>query len=479
MNKKDFVLSYPVQSSEPIIEENFRVSLPQRMDLRIKEINTRYNYFNAKLAPEVSQEKGKTVYRWYFKKIPQIIPESNMPPQVEVNPALLLSTFNNWQDVYNWWWPLAKDKIKADEAIKAKVKELTKDAASDEYKLRAIYNFCAQEIRYVAVEYGQAGYEPHKAEDIFRNKYGDCKDQAILLITMLREAGFSASAVLISTNDYYNLNEDFPAVFFNHCIACVTFQGALVFLDPTAQTCQFQDLPSGDQERKVLFCADDGFKIVETPLFPPIHNQLSHKLGVKLNEDESITADKAVLTNGIYSQAQRYWLLFTAPELIRKQLEERIQQVSIGAKLINYQADNLTDLNLPVSLNYNFSGPEYMTAVNNLRILPQLTDLDSSLTAQDKRVYPVYFGVLDAKESDFEIELPHNLSAKFIPADITEDSPWLKFSAEYKSTAQKIYFKQKLEIKKKTITQEEYPAFKYFYENIAKKAKQRIMLQKR
>ncbi|MFA4842497.1 MAG: DUF3857 domain-containing protein, partial [Candidatus Omnitrophota bacterium] len=311
INKKDFVINYPLKSSEPIIAANFTLKLPRDKALRIKILNEQYNDSQAILNPVVREEKDFVTFQWAFKDIPQIIPESSMPAQVEINPTILASTFDSWQGLYSWWWELAKDKIAADGAIKEKVKALTRGLGSREEKAKAIYNYCAQEIRYVAVEYGDAGYEPHQAQDVFRNKYGDCKDQAILLITMLKEAGLEAWPVLIPTREAYNLNEDLPAMLFNHCIACVLLDGKIIFLDPTAETCSFGDLPPGDQGRRVLICREDGYEIQETPLYPAGHNQTQQILKIKVNADESIVAQKTVSTYGAYDSMQRFWLLYT------------------------------------------------------------------------------------------------------------------------------------------------------------------------
>ncbi|MFA5144825.1 MAG: DUF3857 domain-containing protein [Candidatus Omnitrophota bacterium] len=478
INKKDFVLSYAVQSHEPIIAAHFSIATPKNLPLNIKVINDEYNDFGAKLGPLTEERDGNLVYHWHFKDIPQIVPESNMPPDVQINPTLLISTFNNWQDIYDWWWALAKDKIKADEAIKNKVRELTRNAASREQKLRAVYNFCAQRIRYVAVEYGKAGYQPHSAEDIFKNKYGDCKDQAILLVTMLKEAGFSAWPVLIATKEYYNLNEDFPAVLFNHCIAAVSLEDKIIFLDPTAQTCSFKDLPRDDQGRKVLIFRESGFKIEDTPMYPAEHNLIKQSLRIKINNNETISAQKTIFTFGFYDQAQRYWLLYTQPELIQEMLKEKIQDVSIGAKLNKYNIQNLDNLNAPIALDYDFQGAEYFTSAGSLRIPPQLAFLDASLVAKDKRKYDLDFGVLDIKETILEIEMPSCLAIKYLPDSVSEESPWLKFMVEYKYKNNKIYFRQKVELKKNIISRAEYPDFKYFFEGLAKKIKQRIVAEK-
>ena len=479
INKKDFIISYPVQSSEPIITANFSIDSPEGKILHIKTLNDQYNNFGANLKPQIQKKDGHLIYNWRFIDIPQIMPESNMPPNVEINPTLLISTFTSWQEVYHWWWSLARDKIKPDLAIRDKVRELTKDLDSSLGKIKAIYNFCAQKIRYVAVEYGQAGYEPHLASDVFKNKYGDCKDQAILLVTMLKEAGFWSWPALISTKKYYNLNEDFPVPLFNHCIAAVSLEDKVVFLDPTAETCSFGDLPADDQGRQVLVFREDGYKIQRTPLYEASHNLIKQYLKIKVDNDEAITAEKSIFTYGIYDQAQRFWLLYTPPELIEEGLKEKIQEISIGAKLDKYNIENLEDANKPVVLSYTFKGPEYFTTAGLMRILPQLAGLDVSLVAKDKRKYPIDFDILDSKETYLEVGIPDNFAVKYIPDSVSEDSPWLKFIVEYnRKSNNKIYFRQKIELKTNVILQDQYSDFKNFFEGLAKKIKQRIVLEK-
>jgi tetratricopeptide (TPR) repeat protein len=477
INKKDFILGYPLQSSQPILSADFSVTLPQDKSLFIRTINENYNNFGADLKPRVEQVNGQTTYRWHFRDIPQVIPESNMPPEVQINPAILLSTFSSWQQVYGWWWKLAQDKIKADTAIRQKVGELVAGLVSDDDRARAVYNFCAQKIRYVAVEYGQAGYEPHRAEDIFKNKYGDCKDQAILLVTMLKEAGFTAWPVLIATRDYYDLNQDFPAVLFNHCIAAVSFKGQLVFLDPTAETCPFGDLPGGDQRRAVLVIKDDGYAVEQTPLYPPQHNLVRQHLAIRVNPDETITAAKDVTTSGIYGQSQRYWLRYTPPELVEQTLKEKIQSISIGSRLEGYQIQNKDDLNQLLALRYTFQGPEYFTTAGRLRLMPQLTEADASVVAKDTRKYPIDFGVLDTKETIIEVAIPATLKVQYIPEDVAIDSPWVRFDVRYTRKGNTLYFDQKIEVKTNNVPVQEYGRFKSLYEDLAKKIKQRVVLE--
>lgn len=479
INKKDFVIPYSVQLPEPILLAKFVLVVPKDRKLHLRFINEEYNNFKAELSPKIEEKDRKLVYRWQFSSIPQIIPESNMPPESEVNPAVIISSFDNWQEIYKWWHGLSSPKIVADELIKNKVKELTQDKISLEDKIKAIHNFCAQNIRYVAVEYGQAGYEPHAAADVFRNKYGDCKDQAVLLVTMLRQIGAKAYPVLIPTKDAYNLNADFPSMLFNHAIAAVELQDKIIFMDPTAQTCSFGDLPRDDQARRVLLIAGQDYKILETPLYPPGHNLVNQELKIQVNADETIKAQKIIMTSGMYEQAQRYWLLYTPPELVQETLKERIQDISIGAKLDNYEVKNLDNLNLPVVFRYTFSGSEYFIAAGRLRIMPQLATLDTSIVAKDKRRFPIDFAILDTKETTFEVAIPKEFVIKYMPEDIKQENAWLNFNATYSYENNKIYFKQKVELKKTRIATEEYAEFKNFFEGLLKKIKQRIILERK
>jgi hypothetical protein len=267
-------------------------------------------------------------------------------------------------------------------------------------------------------------------------------------------------------------------VLFDHCIAALELDGKLIFMDPTAETCSFTDLPAGDQGRRVFVCGPSGYKIEKTPLFESRHNLNKQVLKIKIETDGAIAADKTIFTNGIYAQAQRFWLLYTQPELIEATLKEKIQDISIGAKLDNYNIENLEDLDKPVVLSYSFRGPEYLTLAANLGLAPQLAGVDTAVVSKDSRKYPLDFGIPEAKETDIEIRIPQGFSIKYLPQNVSVDSAWVKFNVEYSQKDSKIYFSQSSELKKTIVTQTEYPEFKKFYEGLAKSLKQRIVLEK-
>ena len=267
INQRDFSTCLSLQGYEPVLHQRFSLVVPRDYGFNIKHYNPNYVQFGSDFNPSISEESGKVIYSWDFGSVGEIIQEPSMPPFVEVIPYLAISSFKDWRAIYEWWKPLYADKLSLDEEMEQKLRDLIEEKNSDKQKVKAIYNFCAKEIRYVAVEYGEAGFEPHSAQEIFKNRYGDCKDQAILLVAMLRFAGLKAHPVLITTQGNWLLDYDFPSLGFDHAVACVRIDDKHIFLDPTQEVVSFGDLPSSDQGRGVLIFYDDNYDGAAKSLF--------------------------------------------------------------------------------------------------------------------------------------------------------------------------------------------------------------------
>lgn len=478
INKKDFNLAYALQEGEPILSAKLSISLPRQRSLKVKLFNQEYNQRNMDLSPRVSEAADEKVYLWEFKDIPQIEIEPDMPPAAEITPLITVSTFGSWDEIYKWWWDLARDRISPDVAIREKVDELIAGENTAEEKMRAIYNYCAQEIRYVGIEYGQAGYQPHQASEIFKNKYGDCKDKAILFVAMLKAAGIEGHPVLIATRGQPQTSEDFPAAIFNHCIAAVRLNGEAVFLDITAEVCSFGDLPADDQDRKVLVFKNDGHEITATPLLSHEKNRINYKTEMAIARDETVYARRQVYGSGQFDQAQRYWLRYTPPNLIEQGLKQKIQSMVVSGKLIRYNYENSQDLNQNIRLNYEFEGRNFLSRAGRARIFPQFASIDTSSVAKDARHYPLELGQPSINDSLLEIALADNLKVKYVPGGLDIRSKWLDYSVSYELKSGRLLVYQKQTLKRRGVLKEEYPEFKGFLEDLAVKLEEHIIAEK-
>ncbi len=493
INKEDFDLAYSLKENEPVLQAKFSLDLPKGRKLKLKVLNPEYNSQKTGqmavvglpiaqatgLEPKINETASGVNYLWEFKDIPQIELEPDMPPATEVDPIIMMSTFDSWDEIYKWWWELTSDRISADSAIREKTQELIKGKNTPEEKIRAVYNYCVQDIRYVGVEYGQAGYQPHPAAEIFKNKYGDCKDKAILFIAMLKAAGIEGYPVLIGTRGTPATSRDFPALNFNHCIAAVELDEKIIFLDITAEVCSFGDLPADDQERTVLLFKKDGYELITTPLLSPRENVIRYQTDMALGRDESVSARREVSGLGQFDQAQRFWLRYTPPNLIEESLKQKVQSLVTSGDLISYKYENADNLDLPIKLTYEFAGRNFLSRAGKARIMPQFTRIDTSSSAKLIRVYPLELGQPSINEAVFSIRLPLNFKIKYLPESRVLQSPWIDYEVEYKLKGDTLTVTQRQSLKKRQASVQEYPQFKKFLEEAAILLDEHIILEKK
>jgi len=478
INGREFCENYPIQDFEPYLNERISLIVPDGYNINVKSYDPRYVKSELNFSPRIEKIEGGTKYTWEFRNIPEIISEPSMPSYAEITPYLCFSSINSWKQIYEWWGKLYKEKVKTDEAIEEKTRELVKGKNTDEDKARAIYNWCAAKIRYVGVEYGEAGFEPHYATEIFRNKYGDCKDQVMLLIAMLKFAGIPAYPVLIGTKGVYPLDEEFPTLLFNHAICLAKVGGKSVFLDPTAETTSFGDLPGGDQGRKVLVFYDDEGRIERTPLFPPEHNKVIRKLVIKVNPDETISGTIEVNTFGRYSQGQRWWIKHTKPILVEEELKGWVNVISPGGKILEYNISDVENLDQPVRIKVKFKGPKFLTKAGENRLVPLLGGISASLVSRERRNYPIDFWVLDTSYMEVKIELPENLTVEYLPSPVAEDTLWFSYLNRYSFSEGSVYFEEKLIRKETVVSPELYKNYKNIYEELARQTDKQVVLKK-
>src|SRR5688572_11691609 len=208
------------QSSIPLLYSRYTLQLPGGWEYKPFFLN------HPELQP-VSSSANRTV--WEVRNMPAVEWEPAMPAitsligwmAVRFYPpaasAARAQAHRSWNDVGNWYNQLTADRRDASPEIRAKVTELTSGMSSNLEKIRVLARFVQREVRYVSIQIGIGGYQPHPAPQIFSNRYGDCKDKATLLSTMLKEAGIDSYYVLVHT--YRSVvRPELPSLRFNHAI---------------------------------------------------------------------------------------------------------------------------------------------------------------------------------------------------------------------------------------------------------------------
>ncbi len=345
------------QTYDPTYVCRYKVITPRDMDLKYLILNP---LKGIQLSPNIIHDGNKKTYLWEFKNIPQIIKEKSMPPADEVAFRILVTTMNSWEEFSKWWNKKITGKTEPDELLKRKAVELTRDLSTPKEKIEAIFDYVKREIRYVSIGLGKSGYEPENAKKVFENKYGDCKDKSTVLISMLRAAGIPAHYVLIPTQSIGNLIRDFPYPFqFNHCIVGVKNEVAYHFIDPVAYNCHFDYLPGSDQNRNVLIFNGEKVVFEKTPLAKSEENSYYSQSHIKIRLDGSIECEVKNFGFGGKEASLRSFFLKNRPTKIKESFEERVDEISSGAKLLVYTHSDPLNFKERFWVNFKYNAQDY------------------------------------------------------------------------------------------------------------------------
>ena len=130
--------------------------------------------------------------------------------------------FTNWQEMGAWYGGLTTGRRDASPQIKQQVAALTPRSSTPLDKMKALAQFTQHDVRYVSIQLGIGGFQPHPAADIFAHRYGDCKDKATLMSSMLSQIGIDSYYLVINT-ERGAVGPDMPANIgaFNHVILAI------------------------------------------------------------------------------------------------------------------------------------------------------------------------------------------------------------------------------------------------------------------
>ncbi len=331
--------------SAPVKLKRYTLLLPSSMELHVGQERLG-------VQPIVATKASQKIYSWTARDIPRLQQEPQMPGLAEISPYIHVSTFADWDALGAWYAKFIQDQWEVTGAVRAQVASLVKGLSSDEEKARAIHAWVARQTRYVGLEFGVHGYKPYKVRQIFERRFGDCKDKALLMTAMLREAGLDACMVLVRTRNLGAI-ADAPASLsaFNHAICYVPSLD--LFLDGTAEYSGLRELPYQDQGVEVLLVWPQGrSKRVTTPADGVASNVYSaqYKLGPLAGSTMEPFSAKIA-----FKGQECAWVRKTYQDAAkqREQLEKGLSNNFPGTRIESAKFSDLSDIDLPVTIEMN------------------------------------------------------------------------------------------------------------------------------
>ena len=173
--------------------------------------------------------------------------EETEPSWFMAYPLLSVTNFKDWSTINNWAYSIFEmDNVPN---LIEEFEEVYGDFSTLDEKITAAINFVQNDIRYMGIESGIGSIKPFTPKQVLDQRFGDCKDKSLLLVSMLRNLGITKSyPVLVSTSLTSHVDDFLPTgTLFDHCIAYFEYQGKEYWIDPTISS------QAGDYKTRLVY----------------------------------------------------------------------------------------------------------------------------------------------------------------------------------------------------------------------------------
>ncbi len=492
MEAQPYVLQdvWSFQETSPVREAHYTLQLPQGWEYKA----TWLNYPEAKAAQTGNQPQ------WVVSDVKGIRAEDNMPPWPGIAGQMIVSFFppggtaqnkgfQNWRQMGIWYQGLISGRQEASPDVKQKVAALTGSAGTSLEKMKALAGFAQKDIRYVAIELGIGGWQPHSAADVFTHRYGDCKDKVTLMSSMLREIGIENYYVVINS-ERGSVTPETPAHMggFDHVIIAIKLPadvtdsslvatmvhpklGKVLFFDPTDEMTPFGQLYGALQANFGLLVGPEGGELIELPQLPPTSNGIQRTAKLSLSPTGTLSGDVNEVRVGDRAWTQRWALRSVTKDADRiKPIESLLSQSLTTFQITKATIGNLQLTDKAFVYDYSVVAQNYAkTAGNLLLVRPRVIGNKSSnfLETKESRKFPVEFDGPSRDTDTFEITLPQGYEVDDFPPAVNADYSFASYHSKAEVNGNTLKYTRTFEVKELTVPLSKVDDLKKLYRIIA------------
>lgn len=222
-----FFTSFYTRLNHPIHYLRQRLLLPSSRTLYIKNHGTH-------LGPTIKHLSGIEEYVWEQSEIEPLIVDSELPDWYIPYPWVQLTEFASWYKVAQWATTLYPLKASLSPELQKKIHEIRAQHPKQEDQILAALRFVQDDVRYLGIEFGENSHRPAPPSQVYKQRFGDCKDKSLLLCTMLSELGVQAWPALVHSDYRHTIEEQLPSPSaFNHAVVKAVIMGMTFWFDPT------------------------------------------------------------------------------------------------------------------------------------------------------------------------------------------------------------------------------------------------------
>ncbi|HSZ26078.1 MAG TPA: DUF3857 domain-containing protein [Cytophagaceae bacterium] len=444
------------QNYAPILKGEFSVSAPSNVELDWKLFNmpdTSFTY-------EKTSHKNTTTHTWKVTNVKKYKAEEN-----DQSVQFSLPHINVWiksyqignnlypflsdeKSLYQWYYSLTKDVNKEESNELKKVVDSITSGISDELqKVKLIYYWVQDNIKYIAVEDGMGGFIPRSGKTVFERRYGDCKDMASIITKMLGYAGIKSYLTWIGTRSIpYRYSEVPTPIVDNHMIATYKNKNDYYFLDGTGRGTPYNTPTAFIQGKEALLGIDSNhFEIVEVKVIPAEQNKFSDSIQITLDKTK-IIGSGVCLNSGYFNTTLSHKLAESNKEeklILKNYLNKSSNKLIIDSAKVS----NVFGRENPVIINYHFNIENYAQQNQDETYINLHLDKDYSNNAiEPERTRSIEREHTTLLSYYIRFNIPTGYKVEYLPPNVKVDYGKYAIDIDYKKTETSVVLTKEIRI---------------------------------
>jgi hypothetical protein len=402
---------------------------------------------------------------------------------------------DGWQSIGEWYSGLSHDRLAPTPEISAKAQDLAAGKTDFYDKTESIAEFVQKQVRYFVIEMGIGGLQPHFAGDIFRNRYGDCKDKATLLSSMLSTVGIHSALVLVDSRRGV-VDPDTPSSYGNHAIAAIevpkdynspklrsvvtakTGRRYLIF-DPTSEVTPFGQLEHQLQGGYGILVEGPDSQVIALPLLAPEFNTLRHTASLHLDSDGTLKGPVTEKRFGDLSDRRRNLYTHGDAKQQSEYLDHVLEQDFTTFKVSDVKVENAEALNKDLTTSFTIDVDRYARFTGPLLMVrPRVLGEEAPRVDHKRRTVPIDLNQTMQTHDEFDIELPAGYVVDELPHPVKLDLGFASYESESQVKGNVLHYSRTYTVRQVTLPPEKYSDLQKLSSVIATDEQSRAILKK-
>ena len=432
-----FLGNFYFANYSPVIISELVVKYNPAVEIGFKLFNTD----SVKLYNSFSTDKKYNVQKWTFKEGKEYKSQQDGPDPRYYLPHIIYyikkynykgastQVYSNVDQLYKWYYSmLSKMKASDSNVLKPIVDSLVVDKNNEQDKVKAIYYWVQDNIKYIAFEDGMNGFMPESGSSVCANRYGDCKGMSNLLVEMLRLANIKAYHTWVGSRDIPYKYHDVPTIYVdNHMIVAYPVGDKTYFLDATSKQLSWEYPSAFIQGKEALIGIDKEHYLLKEIMIVDAKNNYNIDSSSVSIQGSSLMGKGVLHIDGYLKYSVMNHLQNSSGDDTRKYLEWFLQKGNNKFSLKKYEVTNLYNRDKEMVFNYEYEIKDYVNADNseyylNMHLHKGLSD--SKIEKDRENAYVNSFTVHNRNVVVFDLSSQYKV--KYLPENTHfEDSGYV------------------------------------------------------